>query len=213
MAEPAGEDRKRRDLTKAERTDKMEAASFRQLSFNETAGSLRMKTHIIELKLESEAELYHPLDPNRQQISSDIRDFMLDRLQERKFGETIELHIVSPADLDREKVKKVFFDYAERELLLLETERKRNTLQQIRLFIIGILFILVSFLLQDKIHAVWITVISTIGAFSVWEATSIWIIKNPQLRERRLMIRLLRDYLNIVIEKAGGPQETEVRGE
>jgi hypothetical protein len=48
-------------------------------------------------------------------------------------------------------------------------------------------------MLQPTVGVVWFTVLSTIGAFSMWEAASIWIIQNPKLRMRKRAISRLKE--------------------
>ena len=65
--------------------------------------------------------------------------------------------------------------------------------EQLWMFAIGVLFIAVSLILEKRIPVVWFTVLSTIGAFSIWEAASIWIVRNPALRLNRKMVSKIRD--------------------
>ena len=70
------------------------------------------------------------------------------------------------------------------------------------MFAVGVCFIAVSLALESKVGVVWFTVLSTIGAFSMWEAASIWIIQNPRLRLRKRIVGKLKDNISISVESA-----------
>ena len=59
------------------------------------------------------------------------------------------------------------------------------------MFGIGVLFIGVGLLLADRLPALTGEIISTIGAFSMWEAAGIWIVENPGNRIKQRWIELL----------------------
>ena len=54
-----------------------------------------------------------------------------------------------------------------------------------------------------------------IGAFSLWEAASIWILQNPMLRMRRGVSKMIRKYTEIKFryeQHAGTSQDSEESG-
>jgi len=63
------------------------------------------------------------------------------------------------------------------------------------MFGLGVLFITISLALQPVVNVVWFTVLSTIGAFSMWEAASIWIVQNPKLSMRKRIVARLSKQL------------------
>ena len=64
-------------------------------------------------------------------------------------------------------------------------------IQQLWMFIVGFVFIGLSLMIDETSNAVLFTVLSTIGAFSMWEAASIFIIQNPKLRRRKFILKKL----------------------
>ncbi len=162
-----------------------------------------MSTHTIKLKVNKEEDLYHPLDPDRTVLSGEVRSYVVDRLKERHLGEDIELHILSEEQLDQDAVRNAFRVWAEAEESNIKKENTGNLLRQFLLLAVGIGFIAANLVLQDHLHVVGQTIISTIGAFSVWEASNSWLIRNPVIKSRRIMVNLLKKHIRIVFEDSG----------
>lgn len=80
---------------------------------------------------------------------------------------------------------------------LLKREARINITRQLWMFILGALFITVSVSIEKFVDKVAFTILSTIGAFAMWEMAGVWIIQNPRLRQRRRMLRQLRDRCTI----------------
>lgn len=159
-----------------------------------------MSTHIIEIKLEKEEDLYHPLDPNGRLLSDEAKAYLYDRLLEKRLGDEIELHVLSDGPVDQNKVETAVWLWADTELESMRRESKRNILKQVRLIVFGLIFITASLVLKEKIPTIWVTVLATVGSFSIWEATSIMLVQNPRIRNRRLKLRWLKEHMNIVFE-------------
>ena len=64
----------------------------------------------------------------------------------------------------------------------------------------GLSFVTINLSLQDRIPIVWYAVLSTIGAFSIWEASSFWIVKNPKIGIRKKTLEKLRSHTEITFE-------------
>ena len=142
----------------------------------------------IRLRIHDEAELYSPFDEERLIISDDIVDYIFRRYKEKKFGEKMIIHIVSDEDIDMGKLKKAFGEYLDVERLQLTKEKKSNTVKQLWMFGVGVLFIAVGLYAASILPALLGEIISTIGAFAMWEAASIWIVQNPSNRIKRKWI-------------------------
>ena len=59
------------------------------------------------------------------------------------------------------------------------------------MFGIGVLFIAFGLYASDMLPALTGEIISMIGAFSMWEAASIWIVENPENRIKQRWIKLI----------------------
>lgn len=143
----------------------------------------------IKLVIQNENDLYNPFDPST--ISDDVISFIKDRTDTSHSGLT--LSIISVSSIDTERLKKAFASYVILQRKKLDQERRRNRIQQLRLFLIGITFIACWLFVSSKTEGVWPEVLSIIGSFAVWEAAGIWLIDNPNMRIKKLMIRLLEN--------------------
>ena len=153
--------------------------------------------YILKLSVDNEKELYHAFDPDETQLSDEVVSYLSDRMTERNLGEEVDLQIISPDPVDEDKFRNAVAKWVSDEQRLIRIERRKNLLQMIWRFGLGMLFIIISLMVQSKVSAVWFTVLSTIGAFSIWEAANIWIIENPKLRMRKRVMEKMSGYITI----------------
>ena len=144
----------------------------------------------IKLQIEKESDLYNPFDPEGEMLSGDVKDYILERMHAGQRARDIEIQIISEEEIDEEKTEAAIHRWINEEERRIRKEFHSNVLQMLFMFGVGVLFILLSIVLQSKVHVVWFTVLSTIGAFSMWEAASIWIIRNPKLKRQRSAVRM-----------------------
>lgn len=151
----------------------------------------------IKLHIENEADLYNPFNPDVDLISDDVKSYLFDRLKEQSIKDDVELQIVSPHEIDEERITRAVREWTESERKGIKAAYRRNMVQQFWMFGIGVAFIALSLMLQSRISVVWFTVLSTIGAFSMWEAASIWIVENPKLRMKRKLLDKIEKHTSI----------------
>ena len=149
------------------------------------------ETFKIKLRIHSEDELYNPFDEDNRTLSSDVADYLYERYKEKGLKEKLEIHITSDEDIDIEKLRSAFFSYCDSQRMQLLKEKNRNMIKQAWMFGIGVLFIAFGLYASDRLPALTGEIISTIGAFSMWEAASIWIVQNPENRIRQRWIKLI----------------------
>ena len=149
----------------------------------------------IALNVENEEELYNSLDPQQTLLAGDVKEYLYDKLQARDQADGVELCVCSKAPIDGERFKGAINRWIEEENHSIRTSRRRNRIQQAWMFGSGVLFIALSLALQPVVNVVWFTALSTIGAFSMWEAASIWIVRSPKLRLRKFVISRLSKQL------------------
>ena len=145
----------------------------------------------IKLRIQNESELYNPLDEERQTISSDVIDYLYSRYPEKDLFDKLTIHIVSDDPIDIDNFHSAFLRYLESLRKTLANERRKNAVKQLWMFGIGIVFVGFSLIMADRLPALYGEIISTIGAFAMWEAASIWIVENPKNR-------LSRKWLDII---------------
>lgn len=157
----------------------------------------------IRMKIDEERDLYNPLDPDGLMLSDDVKAYILEHLEERKLGQDVELIVSSEEALDEEKLRTALNEWVDDEYEDCRREVRRNHLQQYWMLGIGVVFIALSVAIEAAVGAVWYNIVSTIGAFSMWEAAGIWIIQNPGLRLRQRKILSLKEKLSLRLQTAG----------
>ncbi len=155
----------------------------------------------IKLRIEEEKELYNHFDPDGTLLSEDVKTYVLSQVTEKPLPDPYTISIISPAAVDEDRVLLSFKRWIADEEKTIKEEYKRNLFQQLWMFTVGVVFITLSLFLKEKVSVVWFTVLSTIGAYSMWEAASIWIIHNPRLRRRLIMVKKLKNDTRITIKR------------
>ena len=87
--------------------------------------------------------------------------------------------------MDEERGKDAIRDHWEQEMSNAKQEMKSETKRQICLGIIGVTFITIWFFLSATVESVWMEILSIMGWVAVWEATSIAIMRKPELHLRK----------------------------
>lgn len=145
----------------------------------------------IKLKINDEADLYNPLDPDCVLLSEDVSSYLNRKLSEKNFDplEKNVIHIISSVPLDEERVRKNIVSYTESELKILSKKKKRSVIKQLWLFLLGVIFIALWLFLDSITENVIATVVCIVGWFAVWEAANIWLVENPEMRVRKLVLQ------------------------
>jgi len=150
----------------------------------------------IIVKANCESDLYNHYS-GTSELSTDLREYI--ELKQRRISlhQDMRIIIVTKQPVDEERMKQAFNDWYDEEFILLKREARINIMRQLWMFIIGAMFIAVSITIEKFVDKVAFTILSTIGAFAMWEMAGVWIIQNPRLRQRRRMLRQLRDKCTI----------------
>ncbi len=150
-----------------------------------------IKDFIIPVYIKGENELYSEFDPAGQALSSSLREYLSDCLEDRGFMENVILVLHSPELLDMNRFKNAYVAFLEKLISRNKKEMIKYKTDSFRLLIIGVVFIANGILLNGHIDQVFSVIISTIGSFSVWEASAVWIKMLPSLRKRGLLFKKL----------------------
>ena len=148
---------------------------------------VKEKKHVL-LTIHEESELYNSFDESL--LSGDVIEYLGERIKGTQ-GDVV-LNIRSGCTLDEERVRKTFLNQCTDYLTMLEGDKKRNTIRQTIMFIIGIVFIFLWLLVSAVSEGVGAEVLSIIGSFAVWEAANIWIVDNPEIRLEELFLMRLK---------------------
>ena len=133
----------------------------------------------IAISIQNENELYNSFDDSKMTISSDVIDYIFEKYQNRGLLEKLVIHIISDEPVDKDNLTKAFQNYLDTQRLQLTKQKRRNMVKQLWMFGIGVVFIGFGIYATDKLPTLIGEIISTVGAFSMWEAASIWIVENP----------------------------------
>ncbi len=152
-----------------------------------------MGEFIIPINVGEEKDMYTEYDPSGLSFSSNLTDYLSDYVEDRKLGERVCVEIRSDAEPDMEKIRKAFLLFIEKLSRRNRREIRRNQVNSMRLLLIGILFIVIGIVSASRINSVAAAIISTIGSFSVWEASAVWIETLPSLKKRERLLNMFAE--------------------
>ena len=168
-----------------------------------------MAAQEIKLKIHEEADMFSPFDPEQKLLSEDVSDYLI-RCYENKHRKTKEelvIHIYSDTPVNEERVKQAIRDYCAQEKSNNRHEGRVETLKEVALGILGLLFLSLWFILSATHENVWMEVLSIVGWVAVWEATSIAIMSRPELFiENRMLDRASKAQIIVEVVQS---EETE----
>lgn len=150
-----------------------------------------METYHINIKIHAESDLYNPFDESKSTLNGDVVEYIANSLEKRKIQEKIILSIKSDTPVDSERVRKAFQNLIVEKKNQIKKQRKLNMLKQLRLLIIGVVFIALVIFLNNKLDPLLVELISIVGSFSVWEAANIWIVENPKIHWENRFLQYL----------------------
>ncbi|MBQ8668128.1 MAG: hypothetical protein IJ661_08080 [Lachnospiraceae bacterium] len=145
----------------------------------------------VKIRVEDESELYHSFDPEQQLINGDVIDYILEKIREKDIHDKLSIHIICQNEVNIENVRNAFAQYIRSNKTALKKEQKRNNIKQLWMFVIGVIAISLSLMLSGHVPELLSEIVSTVGAFSLWEAASIWIVENPVIRLKKARLRIL----------------------
>ncbi|MBR1811199.1 MAG: hypothetical protein IJ766_06085 [Clostridia bacterium] len=157
-----------------------------------------MDTFEIKIKINDESELYNSFDPEQTTLNDELLTYLTDRYTEKEFKKKAVL-VFSGEGIDGAHLKSALHRHVELELEKNAKQKKLNYLKQLRLFLIGLIFVAAGILPGKYLSSIPIEILSIIGSFAVWEAANIWIVQNPGLNIRKRLLKRLLD-ADIMVE-------------
>ncbi len=145
--------------------------------------NLHEAKHEIRLKVHEESDMFSPYDPDQMMLSEDISSY-LTTCYENKHRAALEkysVHIFTDKPINKEHVQQAIRAYCTQERSNNLHEMKIETLREVVLILLGVLFLALYFYLSSTYEGVWMEVLSIIGGVAVWEAASIAILSRPGL--------------------------------
>ena len=147
----------------------------------------------IKLKIHDESDLYDPYDPDSTQIKDSVVAYLTKKYQGKEAGQGHRLCIISDQPVDEERVRDNIHAYAEQELATAKRNYKKKTAIQIYLMFIGLGFITLWLILAHRFEGMASQILSIIGTFSIWEASSIWILDKPSMKMTEARLKRLTE--------------------
>ena len=160
---------------------------------------LERKDYEIQVKVRNEEELYNRFDETKNTLSDEVISYIEENLNKKRILVNLIIKIKSDNFIDEKQIEKAFKVYIDNKIELNQRHKRFNRLRQIRLFVIGLIFISISIIIGTILNSVLYTIISTVGSFAIWEASNIWIVENMESKiEKRILQSLLKAKIEII---------------
>ena len=147
----------------------------------------------MKIKISNEDELYNSFDKYGETLSEDLISYINNKSEIALTNVKEDIEIISSKKIDENKFKNSFEKYCDEQLILLNRQQKVNKTKQIGMLLVGIVFIIFSILLTDKINLIILEIISTIGSFSIWESANSWLLQSKVIKFNKLRVMKLKN--------------------
>lgn len=134
----------------------------------------------ISVRIEKESDLYDPFDPKGELLSSGVMSYIMDRYSEVPLGKRATITFFCSEDIDKERAVSAYRRRLETLRDVNRRDRKVLRLDMARLYIIGGIIIAAGLILKAFLDELPMEIVSIMGTFAVWEATSILLTKTPR---------------------------------
>ena len=157
----------------------------------------------IYINVESENDIYSTFG-GPGELNGEFVDYVVGKLKDTELLEPVQLVFQSREPMDEQRVRDSISMWIKNENHDLQREERANKLRQLWLLIIGVAFVAVSIAVELLVSEFSFTVLSTIGAFALWEVANGWILENPQLRIRRLLVKHMNNNYTVIFKPLNG---------
>ena len=147
----------------------------------------------MKIKINNENELYNSFDKFEETLSEDLISYINNKSEIALMKEKEDIEIISEEKIDENKFKKAFEKYCDEQLMLIKRQQKVNETKQVGMLVVGILFIIFTILLNDKINIVILEIISTMGSFSIWESANSWLLQSKVIKFNKIKAMKLKN--------------------
>ena len=159
-----------------------------------------MAKTVITVEINKESDLYCPYNSDHE-INDAISSYIIQKVVEnKKKKDDVAVRIVSDEPVNEDSIREAFRKWVAVGCSRIKKETRIKIIQLVWMLGIGIGFVALSLALKPYVNNILFTVISTIGAFAIWEAASIWIIDSPALRLRSRMFKKWFDHMELIFE-------------
>ena len=152
----------------------------------------------ISIRIDDQRDLYNGFDNREETLSSDLIDYILNKIMISDIDDGVSVDIVANIHIDVDKFKRAFKKSVENEIDLVDKEIKHNKKRAFSSAFVGILLLIFYFALCININYPILEIISLIGSFAVWEGFGLYFFDTKELeRDRRKYIILKDSYIYI----------------
>jgi len=161
---------------------------------------------VIPICVDDERALYDEFDPENQRLSDAFKGYLEDFIEDRKPGEDVRLALTCSNGFDMERFRRAYRMHIDKLRRRNRRNRVRKTASALRLLGIGVAFVLIGIAFSRSMGEVVAAIVSTIGSFSIWEASAVWIEEMPVIVARERILVMLGE-AEIVRQESEGQEE------
>lgn len=153
----------------------------------------------IYINVESENDIYSTFG-GPGDLSTEFVDYVIGKLKDSEKLDPVQLIFQSREPMDEQRVRDSISMWVKNEKHELKREEHASKLRQIWMLVIGVVFVALSIAVELIVSEFSFTILSTIGAFALWEAANLWIVETPQLRIRRLIVKHMNENYSVIFK-------------
>jgi hypothetical protein len=153
----------------------------------------------IYINVENESDIYSTFG-GPGDLNSEFVDYVIGKLKESEKLDPVQLIFQSREPLDEQRVRDSISMWVKNEKHELKREEHTSKLRQMWMLAIGVVFVALSIAVELIVSEFSFTILSTIGAFALWEAANLWIVETPQLRIRRLFVKHMNENYTVIFK-------------
>jgi len=146
---------------------------------------------VIPICVDDERAIYDEFDPEDQRLSDAFKGYLEDFIEDRKPGEGVRLELTGSKGFDLDRFRRAYRLHVDKLRQRNRRNRVRKTASALRLLGIGVAFVLIGIAFSRSMGEVVAAIVSTIGSFSIWEASAVWIEEMPVTAARERILAML----------------------
>ena len=156
----------------------------------------------MSIRIDDQKDLYNDFDNREETLSSDLIDYILNKIMISDIDDGVSIDIVCTIHIDVDKFRKAFKKSIDNEIKIVDKEIKYNKKRSSGTIIVGIIFLLLYFILCLNVDSPFLEIISLIGSFSLWEGFGLYLFDIKELYRDKEKFTILKDsyiYINGVL--------------
>lgn len=148
---------------------------------------------VIPICVDDGRALYDEFDPTDQRLSDAFKGYLEDFIEDRKPGEGVRLELTCSNGFDMERFRRAYRLHIDKLRQRNRRQKARKTASALRLLGIGVAFVLIGIAFARNMGEVTAAIVFTVGSFSIWEASAVWIEEMPVIAARERILAMLRE--------------------